>query len=104
MPHPDKGDLCVALGRHIRELRIARGWSIHRMVVDHGYFDPQWRKMEKGKIAPTIDSLLKLSTIFGIPLPELMSGCGEFPKLNRELAKDAKQPASKAAAKQPVQN
>ena len=75
--HPDHGEFFAALGRRLKELRKERGWSLHTMVAVHGYYDAQWRKYEKGGPV-TVDSLLKMATMFGITLNTLMDDLGEW--------------------------
>lgn len=78
--HPDHAEFFLALGRRLRALRKERGWSIHHMVVNFGYYDTQWRKYEKGGPV-TVDSLLKMSTMFELTLVELLDGLGAFPRM-----------------------
>lgn len=79
--HPDSKAFFVALGKRLRELRKAKGWSVRDMVVQHGYFDAQWRNYEKGSTI-TIDSLLKVAGIFQLSIIELLNDCecGQLPK------------------------
>lgn len=77
--HPDHGEFFAALGRRLKELRKERGWSLHTMVAVHGYYDAQWRKYEKGGPV-TVDSLLKMATMFGVTLNTLMDDLGEWPR------------------------
>ena len=78
-PHPDHEAFFAALGRRIKELRKERGWSLHKMVAEFGYYDAQWRKYEKGS-AITIDGILKMCSIFNVTLRELIDHLGEFPR------------------------
>ncbi len=76
--HPDHVEFFSALGRRIKEMRRERGWSLHDMVVKHGYYQSQWQKYEKGGPV-TVDSLLRMATIFGIDLAALIGSLGQFP-------------------------
>ena len=77
--HPDHAEFFAALGRRIRELRLARGWSLRDMVLEHGYHVSQWQSYEKGSPV-TVDSLLRMSTVFGLTLTQLIGDLGEFPR------------------------
>lgn len=101
--HPDTAEFFSVLAKHIRKLREERGLSVHQMVVEHGYFEQQYRKIEKGSSGITIDSLLRLCSAFGISMKSLMTGCecGEFPKLDKATV-ETKAPgkvSSRVAAK-----
>jgi transcriptional regulator with XRE-family HTH domain len=76
--HRDHAEFFAALGRRIKQLRKERGWSLHQMVSEHGYYQAQWQKYEKGG-SLTIDSLLKIAEMFEISLGELIDSLGRFP-------------------------
>ena len=102
--HPDHAEFFAALGRRIRELRKERGWSLHDMVVKHGYYQSQWQKYEGGGPV-TVDSLLRMATIFGMPLGRLIDDLGEFPKagLSKRQSGEPTRAAKKTAAKKAAQ-
>lgn len=77
--HPDHKEFFAALGRRIKELRKENGWSLRDMVIKHGYYDAQWRKYENGGPV-TVDSMLRMATMFGLSLVQLLDGLGEFPR------------------------
>lgn len=77
--HPDHEDFFSALGRRIKEVRIARGLTLRDMVVSHGYHASQWQKYEKG-CPITVDSLLRIATVYGFTLSELLGGLADFPR------------------------
>ena len=79
--HPDHAEFFTALGRRIRELRKEKGWSLHHMVANYGYYQSQWQKYEKGGPV-TVDSLLKMATMFELSLCGLLQGLGDFPRPN----------------------
>ena len=81
--HPDHAEFFAALGRRIKLLRKERGWSLNYMYVVHGYVASQWQGFEKGKVC-TIDSLLKLSELFGLDLTTLIDSLGKFPRKSME--------------------
>lgn len=94
--HPDHVEFFAALGRRVKELRKERGWSLHDMVVKHGYYQSQWQKYEGGGPV-TIDSLLRMATIFGMPLGRLIDDLGQFPRdLTKTLAGDPARASKKA--------
>jgi transcriptional regulator with XRE-family HTH domain len=77
--HPDSQAFFKAFGIRLREIRKSKGWSVRDMVAQHGYHDAQWRHYENGSPV-TIDSLLRMATIFNVTLVELLDGLGRFPK------------------------
>ena len=96
--HPDHVEFFSALGRRIKELRRERSWSLHDMVVKHGYYQSQWQKYEKGGPV-TVDSLLRMASIFGMSLAALIDSLGEFPcKSINEISHEKTSP-KKAAKK-----
>lgn len=62
-----------ATGKRIRELRKARGISVREIQVCLGLNAPQavynW---QRGKSLPSIDLLILLSKIFGVPMEEIL--------------------------------
>jgi transcriptional regulator with XRE-family HTH domain len=68
-----------ALGRRIKDLRKARGWSLRDMVMLHRYHDSQWRRYESGG-GLTIPSLLRIAGLFEVSLSKLLDGLAEFPR------------------------
>jgi transcriptional regulator with XRE-family HTH domain len=65
----------IALGRRIKQLRLARGLSLRDMVVKHDYHDSQWRRFERGG-AGNLNSLHRIAVAFEITLSELLEGLG----------------------------
>lgn len=87
-----------ALGKRIREMRQARGWSQRDMVLLHGYNDSQWRKYERGG-GITLQSLVKLSKVFDQHLSIVLDGVGlTFPG-----TLEAPSPGAPSAIKKHVQ-
>ena len=95
-PHRDHAEFFAALGHRIKQLRKERGWSLHHMVVERGYYLSQWQKFEKGS-SVTIDSLLKMSEMFGMSLGELINSLGRFPHQSIETVTE--DPENEAPAK-----
>lgn len=77
--HPDHEDFFTALGRRARELRKAKGWTFQDMVLLHGYHVSQWQKIEKG-CPVTVDSLLRMGTVFGLTLAQLLGDLVDYPR------------------------
>lgn len=100
--HPDHSDFFNALGQRIRALRKERGWSLRDMVVKHDYHVSQWQAYEKGQPV-TVDTLLRLATVFGLTLMELMGDLVHFPRVQPVVkigkSEAASVPATKAPAK-----
>ena len=92
--HPEHKEFFEALGRRIRELRLARQWTLRDMVL-LGYHVSQWQKFEKG-CPVTVDSLLRLATVFGITLADLFGDLIEYP---RESGSKPAPPATPLEAK-----
>lgn len=69
----------VGFGKRVRGLREARGWSLRDMVVLHGYHASQWQVFEKGSNV-TLDSVLRMATVFDLTLAELLGDLAEFPQ------------------------
>lgn len=62
-----------ATGAQIKSLRKRSGYSVHEIQAIFGFDYPQaiycW---ESGKNIPTIDNLLVLSHLFGVPIEEIV--------------------------------
>ena len=62
-----------ATGRRIRRLRERQGMSVRELQVMMGFEQPQaiynW---QRGECLPTVDHLLMLSRIFGLPMQDLL--------------------------------
>lgn len=69
----DSTKVSKALGLRIRELRLARGWTLEE-CESAGY--PSWRhlqKVEAGKMI-NLSTLVNLANLFGISLSRLVEG------------------------------
>ena len=63
----------VATGRNIDRLRIAAGMSIRDMQMVFGFTTPQAiYKWIHGTSMPTIDNLVILAALLGVPLDEIV--------------------------------
>jgi DNA-binding Xre family transcriptional regulator len=56
-------------------MRTDRGWTLRRMIVEHGFHLAQWQGFEKGK-GISVPTLLRLCEIFDLTLEELVGGLG----------------------------
>ena len=103
--HPDHAEFFASLGRRIKELRRERGWALRDMVLMHGYHVSQWQKFEKG-CPVTVDSLLRMATVFNLTLNQLIGVLGDYPQttpaeahLEAGHAAERLSPVKKAVAK-----
>jgi transcriptional regulator with XRE-family HTH domain len=67
MPHKD---VCVKLGKRLREIRLSRGWTQEDMQ-ERGFSYRYYGMIERGEVSPSIDTLSKIAEIFEITLNEL---------------------------------
>ena len=62
-----------ATGRRIQALRERRGLSVRELQMLLGFEQPQAvYKWQRGESLPTIDHLLILSRIFGLPMQDIL--------------------------------
>lgn len=62
-----------ATGRRIRWLRERQGMSVRELQEIMGFEQPQAiYKWQRGECLPTVDHLLMLSRIFGLPMQDLL--------------------------------
>lgn len=74
MPRKDTEDIkgmLQAIGRRLRRLRLARGWT-QEEIEDKFGFSYRYGKLERGEVNPTIGTLARLAKIFEIPLTDLL--------------------------------
>lgn len=62
----------LAFGRHVRQLREARGLSQQALADEADIAKPTIQRMEKGQAGATLDILLSLARALQIPFRELM--------------------------------
>jgi hypothetical protein len=62
--------------QRIKELRRERGLSLQDMVVVHGFYDFNWRRMEREGVG-SVQSLLRIAKAFGAPLTTLTASFGD---------------------------
>lgn len=106
---PDHKEFLEALGQRLRGLRHDAGWTQGDMMLLHGYAESHWRKYENGRAGGlTVDTLLRIASVFNLSLVELMDGLGEFPRktisaIERKAAvKTSARAARKTAARNSV--
>lgn len=63
----------VTLGRHIQELRIARGLSLSQLAADAGIAKSNLSRLEQGNGNPTIDTIWRLAMQLDVPFGNLVS-------------------------------
>lgn len=62
-----------ATGRRIQALREGRGLSVRELQTLLGFEQPQAiYKWQRGECLPTVDHLLMLSRIFGLPMQDIL--------------------------------
>lgn len=62
-----------ATGRRIQALREQRGMSVRELQALLGFEQPQAvYKWQRGECLPTVDHLVMLSRIFGLPMQDIL--------------------------------
>ena len=62
-----------ATGRNIVRLRIAAGLSVKDLQEIFGFGTPQAiYKWQRGDALPSVDNLVLLSVVFGVPIDEIL--------------------------------
>jgi transcriptional regulator with XRE-family HTH domain len=68
------GDICVRLGRRIRELRKSRGWRQIDLAEHAGLNENYISDVELGRKEICLKSLKKIASGLGVPLAKLLDG------------------------------
>lgn len=63
----------VTLGNHLKELRIARGWSLSKLAADAGIAKSNLSRLEQGNGNPTIDTIWRLAMQLDVPFGNLVA-------------------------------
>lgn len=63
----------LAFGAHLRQLRQARRWSQRELSFAADIAELTVYRIEKGRLAPTLDVLLSLSRAFQVSVSELVN-------------------------------
>lgn len=66
----------LAFGRHLRQLREARGWSQQVLADEADVAKPTVQRIEKGQAAATLEILLSLARALQVPFREFMDAPG----------------------------
>ncbi|MGI4827109.1 MAG: helix-turn-helix domain-containing protein [Janthinobacterium lividum] len=90
----DYDEFLQLLAQRVKNLRQERNLSLRDMVVDHGYHDSNYRRIERDGVGG-IQSLMRLCKAFQISLAELLNGLGDYNKT--DLQNIAKRVADEAA-------
>ncbi len=61
------------IGRRVRALRLARGWTLRGLSDNVGLSGTQLSRIESGTRQASVGTLIELSRIFGISLSELVA-------------------------------
>ena len=61
------------LGRHIQELRLARGLSLSQLAADAGIAKSNLSRIEQGDGNPTLDTIWRLAMQLNVPFGDLVS-------------------------------
>lgn len=64
---------CIELGKHIRELRVNKGFSIEKVADGAGIDAQNLRKYELGKQEMKVSMLKRIANAFNMSVAELMS-------------------------------
>lgn len=79
-----------ATGRNIQRLRQQRGLSVRDLQAYFGFTEPQAiYKWQSGRSLPTVDNLLALSALLGVPMDRIL-----VVKSNIRIAKQQAKPAA----------
>ena len=68
----NRGDEAVVFGRHLRELRLARGLTQAQVAERCGTMVPVISNLERGVTVPTLSTLLHLGAALECTLGELV--------------------------------
>jgi transcriptional regulator with XRE-family HTH domain len=68
----NRGDEAAVFGRHLRELRLARGLTQAQVAERCGTMVPVISNLERGMTVPTLSTLLHLATAMGCTMSDLV--------------------------------
>ncbi len=63
-------DISVLLGERFRQMRLAKGWTQEDMQ-SKGFSYRYYGKIERGAVNPTLETLVRLASLFEISLADL---------------------------------
>jgi transcriptional regulator with XRE-family HTH domain len=91
----DYEDFLKLIAERIKAIRLDRKLTLRDMVVDHGYHDSNYRRIER-EGAGGVQSLLRLCKAFEVTLSDLLDGLGKYPKQDlTSIAKNIARETSK---------
>ena len=61
-----------SVGLQVRRLRQAEGWTQRRLAYEAGLSVEHIGKVERGSTSPTVATLAKIATGFGVPVMRLL--------------------------------
>ena len=96
-------DFLRELGAKLRQMRLDRGWTLRRMIVEYGFHLAQWQGFEKGK-GMSVPTLLRLCELFDLSLEELIGGLGRTPSLPPPEVSLSKEPAKRPGRRTATQS
>ena len=70
---PQEGERDRAIGRHVRQERLARAWTLAELSAHTGIKVPNLSRLENGKHSPSLGTLVKVADAFGIGVAHLLS-------------------------------
>lgn len=65
-------DVLAGVGTRLRELRRARRMSLANLAVETGLSASTLSRLENGRMRPTLEQLLPLARVHGVPLDDLV--------------------------------
>jgi transcriptional regulator with XRE-family HTH domain len=77
---PDSDRITAALARNVRSLRQARGWTLTALAARSGVSKGMVVELEQGRTNPSIVTVDRLATAFGVGLAQLVE-VGDEPEL-----------------------
>lgn len=82
------------LASHLRELRLARNWTLEQLADHSGISRASLSRIENGEVSPTAETLGLLASAFSIPISQVL-----LPLESRftQLVRSADQPVWKSA-------
>lgn len=75
MPPRSKKDRlpeAIALGKRLRELRVAKGWTLEQLAEAAGMNELQAGHIERGATDPKLSTIRKLARAYGMTASELL--------------------------------
>jgi transcriptional regulator with XRE-family HTH domain len=79
-PTPDPNAVTAAVGRNVRSLRQARGWTLAALAARSGVSKGLVVELEQGRTNPSVVTVCRLATALGVGLAQLLE-LGDEPEL-----------------------